>query len=132
MGIISTLGIHSLAACGREAEDRKEGSGRVHTLLHVMLGKRQRLRPKSGSSDKISSKARGKHSSPGPPASQEGLPGPGFLGFRLGEGQDLGEQAELRKVKKAVSDNSPVFLVPWDDISDFPSFKNLAESSLSG
>lgn len=27
MGIISTLGIHSLAACGREAEDRKEGSG---------------------------------------------------------------------------------------------------------
>lgn len=26
MGIISTLAIHSLAACGREAEDRKEGS----------------------------------------------------------------------------------------------------------
>lgn len=131
MGIISTLGIHSLAACGREAEDRKEGSGRVHTLLHVMLGKRQRLRPKSGSSDKISSKARGKHSSPGPPASQEGLPGPGFLGFRLGEGQDLGEQAELRKVKKAVSDNSPVFWFPGMTLVIFLALKIL-QSSLSG
>lgn len=97
---------------GEKQRTGRKAVARVHTLQHVMLGKRQRLRPKSGSSDKISSKARGKHSSPGPPASQEGLPGPGFLGLRLGEGQDLGEQAELRKVKKAVSDNSPVSWSP--------------------
>lgn len=80
---------------------------------------------------KISSKARGKHSSPGPPASQEGLPGPGFLGLHLGEGQDLGEQAELRKVKKAVSDNSPVSSSPG--MTGVISLAlNLAEFSLSG
>lgn len=55
-----------------------------------------------------SKQGKGKHSSPGPPASQEGLPGPGFLGLHPGGGQDLGEQVALRKVKKAKSDNSSV------------------------
>lgn len=111
----------------------KKAVARAHTLLQVMLGKKQRLRPKSGSSDKISSKARGKHSSPGPPASQEGLPGPGFLGLRLGEGQDLGEQVELRKAKKAVSNNSPVSWSPGMAlVTSYFVVLNLTESSLSG
>lgn len=116
---------------GEKQRTGRKAVARVHTLQHAMLGKRQRLRPKSGSSDKISSKARGKHSSPGPPASQEGLPGPGFLGLRLGEGQNLGEQVELRKVKKAVSDNSPVSWFPGMTLVISVAL-NLTESSLSG
>lgn len=92
---------------GEKQKAGRKVAARVHTLPRVMLGKRQEPRPGSGSNDRVPSKA-GKHSSPGPPASQEGLPGPGFPGLHPGEGQDLGEQVELRKVKKAMSDNSTV------------------------
>lgn len=92
---------------GREAERGREGSRGVQALLCVMLGQEAESKARIREQWQIPKPDWRKHSSPGPPAPQGGLPGLAFPGIHLVEGQDPVGQAELRKVKRAVSDSSP-------------------------
>lgn len=98
MGITSPAGNHSLADSGERSRERE---GRQQ------LGQEAESKARIREQWQIPKPDWRKHSSPGPPAPQGGLPGLAFPGSHLVEGQDPVGQAELRKVKRAVSDSSP-------------------------